>query len=82
MSQRGTLRVAGQEVTTLDENGLALYRQQMCGFIFQSFNLVGSMTALQNVEFPMVFARRPPCEARPAGALSAGGRGPGRPYGA
>jgi putative ABC transport system ATP-binding protein len=58
----GTLHVAGQEITSLDENGLALYRQQMCGFIFQSFNLVGSMTALQNVEFPMVFARVAPRE--------------------
>ena len=60
----GALRVAGQEITTLDENGLAIYRQHMCGFIFQSFNLVGSMTALQNVEFPMVFARVPPRERR------------------
>lgn len=60
----GALRVAGQEITTLDENGLASYRQHMCGFIFQSFNLVGSMTALQNVEFPMVFARVSPRERR------------------
>ncbi len=60
----GALRVAGQEITTLDENGLAIYRQHMCGFIFQSFNLVGTMTALQNVEFPMVFARVPPRERR------------------
>ena len=67
----GALRVAGQEITSLDENGLALYRQQMCGFIFQSFNLVGSMTALQNVEFPMVFARARRAERRPSGALSA-----------
>ena len=77
----GALRVAGQEITSLDENGLALYRQQMCGFIFQSFNLVGSMTALQNVEFPMVFRARCAAGTPAAGALSAGGRGPGRPYG-
>jgi putative ABC transport system ATP-binding protein len=60
----GALRVANKEITTLDENGLAIYRQHMCGFIFQSFNLVGSMTALQNVEFPMVFARVSPRERR------------------
>jgi putative ABC transport system ATP-binding protein len=60
----GMLRVAGQDITALDENGLAHYRQHMCGFIFQSFNLVGSMTALQNVEFPLVFARVPPRERR------------------
>ncbi len=58
----GSLRVAGQEITTLDENGLAFYRRRVCGFIFQSFNLVSSMTALQNVEFPLVFARVPRAE--------------------
>jgi len=58
----GTLRVDGQELSKLDENALALYRQHHCGFIFQSFNLVGTMTALQNVEFPMLFARVPRAE--------------------
>ena len=51
-------------LTALDENGLAFYRQQVCGFIFQSFNLVSTMTALQNVEFPMLFARVPSRERR------------------
>lgn len=60
----GELRVAGQDLTSLDENGLANFRQHVCGFIFQSFNLVSTMTALQNVEFPMVFARVPPAERR------------------
>ena len=60
----GALRVAGQDVTALDENGLAFYRQRQCGFIFQSFNLVATMTALQNVEFPMMFARVPARERR------------------
>lgn len=58
----GSLRVAGQEITTLDENGLAFYRRRVCGFIFQSFNLVSTMTAQQNVEFPLVFARVPRAE--------------------
>jgi len=58
----GGLRVAGRELGELDENALAAYRQSQCGFIFQSFNLVSTMTALQNVEFPMVFARVPRAE--------------------
>ncbi len=60
----GELRVAGQDLTRMDENRLANFRQQVCGFIFQSFNLVSTMTAQQNVEFPMVFARVPAGERR------------------
>jgi len=56
----GYLWVRGQDITTLDENGLAAYRRREVGFVFQSFNLVSTMTALQNVEFPMLFARVPP----------------------
>jgi putative ABC transport system ATP-binding protein len=52
----GSIVVNGKEVTKLDQNGLAQYRQREVGFIFQSFNLVSTMTALQNVEFPMVFS--------------------------
>jgi len=58
----GRIRVHGQELTALDENELARYRQREVGFIFQSFHLVPTMTALQNVEFPMVFAGISPQE--------------------
>ncbi|MBN2146909.1 MAG: ABC transporter ATP-binding protein [Anaerolineales bacterium] len=54
---QGQIRVGGQSIETLDENELAVYRRQKVGFIFQSFNLISSMTALQNVAFPMRFAR-------------------------
>jgi putative ABC transport system ATP-binding protein len=47
----------GQGIEAMDENKLALFRRQAVGFIFQSFNLIPSMTALQNVAFPMRFAR-------------------------
>jgi putative ABC transport system ATP-binding protein len=47
----------GQGIEAMDENKLALFRRQTVGFIFQSFNLIPSMTALQNVAFPMRFAR-------------------------
>nr|MBI2905404.1 ABC transporter ATP-binding protein [Chloroflexota bacterium] len=51
----GRIRVAGQELEGLDENALAVYRRRTVGFIFQSFNLIASMTALENVAFPMRF---------------------------
>ncbi|MCK4317083.1 MAG: ABC transporter ATP-binding protein, partial [Anaerolineae bacterium] len=55
----GHLWVRGQDITALDENDLAAYRRREVGFIFQSFNLISTMTALQNIEFPMIFARVP-----------------------
>ncbi|MCC6189832.1 MAG: ABC transporter ATP-binding protein [Anaerolineales bacterium] len=54
----GSIEVGGQNLDQLDENDLARYRRRMVGFIFQSFNLIASMTALENVAFPMRFARR------------------------
>jgi putative ABC transport system ATP-binding protein len=60
----GRLRVDGRDVDGLDENALADYRRRYCGFVFQSFNLVPTMTARQNVEFPMVFAHVPPAQRR------------------
>jgi putative ABC transport system ATP-binding protein len=43
----------------MDENVLAVYRRKMVGFIFQSFNLIPSMSALENVAFPMRIAGIP-----------------------
>jgi putative ABC transport system ATP-binding protein len=54
---RGQIRVNGQILDELDENALAIYRRRTVGFIFQSFNLIASMTAQQNVAFPMRFNR-------------------------
>lgn len=51
----GQIAVGGIAIETLDENRLANFRRRMIGFIFQSFNLISSMTALENVEFPMRF---------------------------
>jgi putative ABC transport system ATP-binding protein len=55
----GQIRVKDQAIDELDENALAVYRRRTVGFIFQSFNLVPSMSALENVAFPMRFARVP-----------------------
>ncbi len=52
----GRISVAGQSLEKMDENHLALYRRRSVGFVFQSFNLVSSMTALNNVTFPMRFS--------------------------
>jgi putative ABC transport system ATP-binding protein len=51
----GRIEVAGREIDSLDENALAIYRRRTVGFIFQSFNLIPSMTAVENVAFPMRF---------------------------
>lgn len=56
-STRGNIEVNGQSLQNLDENALAIYRRRTVGFIFQSFNLIPSMTALQNVSFPLRFSR-------------------------
>jgi len=58
----GHIEVAGQDIATLDEIGLASYRRRMVGFVFQSFNLIPTLSARQNVEFPMVFAGVRPAE--------------------
>ncbi len=60
----GHIWVQGRDLTALDENELAAYRRREVGFVFQSFYLVPTMTALQNVEFPMYFARIPPARRR------------------
>jgi len=61
----GEIWVAGQEIVGLDENALADYRRSEIGFVFQSFFLIPTMTALQNVIFPMVFAQVPVAEREP-----------------
>jgi putative ABC transport system ATP-binding protein len=55
-SSAGSIRVADHEIEQLDENALADYRRKTIGFIFQSFNLIPSLTAEQNVAYPMRFA--------------------------
>lgn len=55
----GTIEVEGREISGLDRRELALYRRFSVGMIFQSFNLIPSFTALENVELPLVFAGVP-----------------------
>jgi putative ABC transport system ATP-binding protein len=52
----GEISVDGTRLDEMDENALALFRRRTMGFVFQSFNLIPSMSALENVAFPMQFA--------------------------
>ena len=54
----GDLEVAGQKLEKLSRRELAAFRLASVGMIFQSFNLIPSRTALENVELPMIFAGR------------------------
>lgn len=55
----GLLKVAGQDFSKLDEDGLALFRRRNVGIVFQAFHLIPTMTALENVAVPLEFAGDP-----------------------
>lgn len=63
-STAGGLTVAGRELNRLPAGELANFRSATVGLIFQSFNLILSRTALENVELPMIFAGVAPRERR------------------
>ena len=52
----GTFRLAGHDVSTLDENHLADVRNVLIGFVFQQFNLLAELPAWRNVELPLIYA--------------------------
>lgn len=52
----GSIRVDGRRISDLNKAELALFRRHTVGMIFQSFNLVASYSALENVAFPLLFA--------------------------
>jgi putative ABC transport system ATP-binding protein len=63
---RGRIWLNGAELTALDEDGRAAVRARHVGFVFQSFHLVPSLTAIENVMLPLELAGRP--NAREAAA--------------
>jgi ABC-type lipoprotein export system ATPase subunit len=60
----GEVRVAGQDLNALPEAGLTRFRRQTVGFVFQAFNLIPNLTALENVMLPMEFSGVPSAERR------------------
>ncbi len=61
---RGTYRFEGEDVGQMDDDSLADFRSRRIGFVFQSFQLLPRLSALQNVELPMVYAGLLPAERR------------------
>ncbi len=66
----GTYELCGRNVMTLSKSALSKIRNREIGFIFQGFNLLEKMTALENVQLPMMYAKIPP-NKRQAIALDA-----------
>ncbi|MEO2241942.1 MAG: ABC transporter ATP-binding protein [Euryarchaeota archaeon] len=54
----GRVKIAGREVSSLSDRELARIRNRYVGFVFQEFNLIETLTALENVMFPMTLAGR------------------------
>jgi putative ABC transport system ATP-binding protein len=55
---RGTVRLAGEDLFAIDEDERAALRAQKVGFVFQSFQLLGNLSALENVMLPLELADR------------------------
>jgi putative ABC transport system ATP-binding protein len=60
----GRLAIAGNDIGQMGDEELALFRNQTIGFVFQSFNLLPRLTALENVELPMIYGGIAPKERR------------------
>lgn len=52
---KGTIRIKGQAIEKMSEKKLAVFRQEHLGFVFQSYNLLPMLTALENVSMPLTF---------------------------
>lgn len=60
----GQYRLDGQPIESYSEKELAKIRNQKIGFIFQSFNLIGNLTAEENVELPLIYQKIPKSERK------------------
>lgn len=63
----GSIRIRGRSIETMSEKALARFRQDNVGFIFQSYNLLPALTALENTALPLIF-RGVPRKRREAAA--------------
>ncbi len=66
----GQIEVAGQDIGQLDEDGLAEFRRDRIGIVFQDFHLIPTMTARENVAIPLEFAGRNDAFERAAEVLA------------
>lgn len=73
---RGKVWLSGEELTALDEDGRAKLRGRRVGFVFQSFHLVPSLTALENVMLPLELMGDDDAPQRAREALDSVGLGP------
>jgi putative ABC transport system ATP-binding protein len=69
----GRIAIAGTDITTLNEDGRAAFRQRHIGVVFQAFHLVPAMTALENVMVPMEIAGQRDAHKRARAALESVG---------
>ncbi len=72
----GRVAVAGRELTAMTEDDLARLRRERIGIVFQSFHLMATMTALENVAVPLELAGRADALDRARACLEAVGLGP------
>ena len=72
---RGSVTIAGQDVFALDEDGRAALRSRLVGFVFQSFQLLPALTALENVMLPLELAAAPAAAAAATAMLERVGLG-------
>jgi putative ABC transport system ATP-binding protein len=72
---QGSVTVAGQDIGKLDEDALARFRGRQIGIVFQSFHLIPTMTAQENVAVPLELAGRRDAFQRAATELEAVGLG-------
>ncbi len=80
----GVLTIAGGTLAKMNDATLAAFRNKRIGFVFQSFNLLPRLSALENVELPMIYAGVPPAKRRKRAAellaqVGLGERGRHRP---
>jgi putative ABC transport system ATP-binding protein len=76
----GQVLIAGTDLTLLDEDGRAAIRGKHVGFVFQSFHLIPSLTAVENVMLPLELANRPDARRVAAAALTQVGLGARMPH--
>jgi len=56
---KGTIIIKSKHIEKMNEKQLAIFRQKYIGFVFQSYNLLSTLTALENVTLPLIFRRIP-----------------------